>query len=208
MVVRRGSHLPQQESLSGFEPRSQTDRLFFCLFPPAAVGEAIAVESDGLRAEHSLTGRSIETARLHLTLHHLGDHVDAREDIVQAASGAASRIDLAPFEIILSSASSFAGREGNHPCVLQGGEARQPVHALWRELSNQLMAAGLGRYLKREFTPHVTLLYDKRVLPAQSIDPISWTVRDFSLVRSLLGQSRHQLLGTWPLRGKGVDASG
>ena len=74
------------------------------------------------------------------------------------------------------------------------------MHGLWRELSNQLMAAGLGRYLKREFIPHVTLLYDKRELTPQAIDPIQWTVRDFSLVRSLLGQGRHQVLGTWPLR--------
>lgn len=200
MGVRRGSYLPVQESLAGFESRSQTDRLFFCLFPPASAREAIAVETDGLRAEHSLTGRSIEPARLHVTLHHLGDHVDAREDIVQAASGAASRIAIAPFELSLVSAVSFAGREGNHPCVLQGTAERQPVHLLWRELSNQLMAAGLGRYLRREFVPHLTLLYDKRMLPVQAVEPISWTVRDFSLVRSLLGQSRHQVLGTWQLR--------
>ena len=200
MGVRRGSYLPVQESLVGFEARSQTDRLFFCVFPPAVAREAIAVETDGLRAEHSLTGRSIEPARLHLTLHHLGDHVDAREDIVQTASAAASRIAIAPFELSLVSAVSFAGREGNHPCVLQGAAERQPVHLLWRELSNQLMAAGLGRYLRREFVPHLTLLYDKRTLPAQAVEPISWTVRDSSLVRSLLGQGRHQVLGTWQLR--------
>lgn len=200
MGVRRGSQLSSQESLAGFETRAQTDRLFFCLFPPVPASECIIVESDGLRAEHSLTGRSLDQRRLHLTLHHLGDHVDAREDIVQAASGAASRIALAPFEISLLSASSFAGREGNHACVLLGPGERQPVHLLWRELSNQLMAVGLGRYLKREFVPHVTLLYDKRMLTPQPIEPIQWTVRDFSLVRSLLGQGRHEVLGTWQLR--------
>lgn len=200
MTVRRGSRLSLQDAAAGPDSRAHTDRLYFCLFPPAAACEAITVESDGLRVEHSLTGRSIEPGHLHLTLHHLGDHVDAREDIVQAASGAASRIVLAPFELSLLSASSFAGREGNLPCVLLGPEERQPVHALWRELSNQLMAAGLGRYLKREFVPHVTLLYDKCALPTQAIDPIHWTVRDFSLVRSLLGQGRHQVLGTWQLR--------
>ncbi len=200
MTVRRGFRAPVQDPVTGSESRAHTDRLFFCLFPPPAVCEAIAVETDGLRAEHSLGGPSIEASYLHLTLHHLGDHVDAREDIVQAATGAASRIVLAPFELSLLSASSFAGREGSNPCVLLGPEARQPVHLLWRELSNQLMAAGLGRYLKREFVPHVTLRYDKCMLPLQAIEPIHWTVHDFSLVRSLLGQGRHQVLGTWPLR--------
>lgn len=200
MATRRGSQVPLQDSLAGFESRAETDRLFFCLFPPPASGEAIAVETDALRVEHSLTGHSIEPKRLHVTLHHLGDHVDAREDIVQAASTAASRIAFAPFEMTLLTASSFAGREGNHPCVLLGPEERQPVHGLWRELSNQLMAAGLGRYLKRDFIPHVTLLYDKRLLTPQAVEPIRWTVRDFSLVRSLLGRGRHEVIGTWPLR--------
>ncbi len=200
MTVRRGFRAPLQDALAGSESRAHTDRLFFCLFPPPAVCEAIAVEADGLRAEHSLAGPSIEAGPLHLTLHHLGDHVDAREDIVQAAMGAASRIALAPFELSLLTASSLAGREGKHPCVLLGPEARQPVHLLWRELSNQLMAAGLGRYLKREFVPHVTLRYVQSMLPAQAIEPIHWPVLDFSLVRSLLGKGRHEVLGTWPLR--------
>lgn len=200
MGARRGSHFPVQDSLAGFENRPQTDRLFFCLFPPPVACEAIIAESDGLRVEHSLAGRSVEPSRLHVTLHHLGDHVDARDDIVQAATAVASRIAVAPFRMALHSASSFAGKEGSHPCVLLGPEERQPVHALWRELSNQLMAAGLGRYLKREFVPHVTLLYDRQLLTPQSIEPIEWVVRDFSLVRSLLGQGRHQILGNWPLR--------
>ena len=79
----------------------------------------------------------IEPYRLHVTLHHLGYHVDAREYIGQAASTAASRIAFAPFEMTLLTASSFAGREGNHPCVLLGPEERQPVPGLRRELSNQ-----------------------------------------------------------------------
>ncbi|RYZ75055.1 MAG: 2'-5' RNA ligase [Lysobacteraceae bacterium] len=198
--MRRGAQSPLQDSLDGFGTRVATDRLFFCLFPPPAVGAAIADECDALRVEHSLTGRATEPDRLHLTLHHLGDHVGTREDIVRAASIAAGRISLAPFQMDLLTASSFTGREGNHPCVLLGGEQRQPAHGLWRELSNQLMAAGLGRYLKRDFVPHVTLLYDKRVLAPQPIEPIHWTVRDFSLVRSLLGQGRHEVIGTWPLR--------
>jgi 2'-5' RNA ligase len=50
-------------------------------------------------------------------------------------------------------------------------------------------------------TLHVTLLYDKRVVDEQPIEPISWTVREFVLVRSLHGQTRHTDVARWQLRG-------
>jgi hypothetical protein len=45
-------------------------------------------------------------------------------------------------------------------------------------------------------TLHVTLLYDKRVVDEQPI-----TVREFVLVRSLHGQTRHTDVARWQLRG-------
>lgn len=187
-------------SLGGFEPKPPSERLFFGVFPDVAAQQAIAAETDVLRVEHSLQGHPIEASRLHATLHHLGDHIELREDIVDAAIAAAGRVSLAPFDIALASACSFSGTRTQHPCVLLCPEERPPLHALWRELGTQLMAAGLGRHLKREFTPHVTLLYDTQVLAPQAIEPIRWTVRDFALVHSRLGRTEHRILGSWALR--------
>jgi len=61
-----------------------------------------------------------------------------------------------------------------------------------------LAKAGVGA---RQSTPHLTLLYDARRVDEQPIDPIRWTVREFVLVHSLLGQTRYIPLGKWPLRG-------
>jgi 2'-5' RNA ligase len=47
------------------------------------------------------------------------------------------------------------------------------------------------------FTPHVTLLYDKRSVEEQPIEPISWNVREFALIHSMNG---HTHLARWPLR--------
>lgn len=200
MSVRRGSPLPMQGSLMGMEATPETGSLFLGVFPPPAACEAIAVETDALRAEHSLVGQSIRPNRLHATLHYLGEHAVERGDIVDKASVAASRTTHAGFGMTLASASSFSTRNDRHPCVLLCPEERPPIHGLWRELGNQLMAVGLGRYLKRDFVPHVTVLYDSRVLVPQAIEPVRWQVRDFSLVRSQPGRNDYEILATWALR--------
>lgn len=188
-----------QDSLSGLEAKPETGSLFFCVFPEPAAREAIAAETDALRVEHSLTGTTIRPNRLHVTLHYLGEHLIDRGDIVDTATAAASRVRHAPFEVTLAHASSFPTRNDKHPCVLLcTPEERPPIHGLWRELSNRLMAAGFGRYLKREFVPHVTILYDTRVLTPQAIEPIRWQARDFALVRSRQGE--YEVIGSWPLR--------
>ena len=184
----------------GMEATPETGSLFLGLFPPSAAREAIAVETDALRVEHSLLGQPIKPNRLHATLHYLGEHAIERGDIIDKASVAASRVTHARFEMTLASASSFSTRNDRHPCVLLCPDERPPVHGLWRELGNQLMAVGLGRYLKRDFVPHVTALYDSRVLIPQAIEPVRWQVRDFSLVCSQPGRSDYEFLATWALR--------
>jgi 2'-5' RNA ligase len=54
---------------------------------------------------------------------------------------------------------------------------------------------------RREFNPHLTLLYDERDIREEPVEEISWLVTEFALVRSLFGQGRHIVLGRWPLRG-------
>lgn len=197
MSARQGPPIPLQGSLSGMEARPETGSLFFCVFPQPAARQAIAAAADALRVEHSLIGHAIGSNRLHATLHYLGEHPVDRADIVDAAATAASRVRHAPFEVTLARASSFSTRNDRHPCVLLCPEQRPPIHGLWRELSNCLMAGGFGRYLKREFTPHVTVLYDTRVLTPRAIEPIRWQARDFALVRSRQGE--YETIGSWPL---------
>ena len=61
-----------------------------------------------------------------------------------------------------------------------------------------MMRAGFT--VERSFTPHLTLLWADRCVEAYPIAPITWTVRDFVLVLSLPGQSRHIHVGHWQLQ--------
>jgi len=53
--------------------------------------------------------------------------------------------------------------------------------------------------VKSSYTPHVTLLYDSQRVVQQAVETVAWTVREFVLVHSLLGQTRHIALMRWSL---------
>jgi 2'-5' RNA ligase len=135
-----------------------------------------------------------------VTLHHLGNHVGLPPDIVRAAETAAAHVAMPPFGVAFDHACSFSGRARNLPLVLRAGTgALEALHAV---IGERMAAAGLARWVKPGFVPHVTLLYDDRGIAPQAIEPIAWTVHEFVLVHSLLGRgTEHRVLGRWPLRG-------
>lgn len=59
---------------------------------------------------------------------------------------------------------------------------------------------GFANNDRREFEPHMTLLYRGQLIPEVVLDePVGWTVRDFVLVHSLQGEGRHEHLCYWLL---------
>ena len=67
-------------------------------------------------------------------------------------------------------------------------------------LCEAMRAAGFGNRASPHFLPHMTLLYDRRMVAERAIEPVYLTVRDFALVHSLVPQSRHMELARWPLQ--------
>jgi len=147
-----------------------------------------------------MRGKLIESPRLHVTLHHLGDYSGLPQDLVDTAMKAAAAVAQPPFEIAFDRVGSFR-RPRNLPLVLRGGDGLAGVTAFQQVLGVAMTQAGLARWVEMRFTPHMTLLYDDRTVEEQPIEPIRWTVREFALVHSLLGQTRHIPLGRWMLRG-------
>ena len=187
------------DQFSLFDAPPIDDRLFFAIFPDPATATSIAQQADALRAGHQLSGRPLAPERLHITLHHLGDHAGLRRDIVAMASEAAEAITSTPFEVTFDRAASFHNG-GNNPFVLQGGEGLDALKAFQRDLGLAMARAGLGKLVDKTFTPHVTMLYDRRLVAEQPIAPVQWTVGGFVLIHSLLGRTEHIPLARWTLR--------
>lgn len=192
--------MSEQLSLAGFDAaQAPTDRLFFAIFPDVVVAEQISQLARRLRSEHGLKGRPLATERLHVTLHHLGDYVGLPQGIVDTATAAAATLAMPPFEVVFDRAASFSGRGGNRPFVLRGGGVAA-LTSLRDVLVTTMARAGLGRGAGRLYAPHVTLLYDDRCIAEQAVDTVRWNVREFVLVRSLLGRTQHVPLARFPSR--------
>jgi 2'-5' RNA ligase len=193
---RQGACVSDQFSL--FDAPSVTDRLFLAIFPDPATASRIAERADALRADHRLSGRPLAAERFHITLHHLGDHAGVRRDIVAMAGEAAQAMTTPPFEVVFDRAASFHNG-GANPFVLHGAEGQDALKTFQRDLGLAMARAGLGKWVDKSFTPHVTMLYDKRLVAEQAVEPIRWTVGGFTLIHSLLGRTQHVALGSWPL---------
>lgn len=188
-----------QMGLPGFDPPTPTDRLMFLLYPDPATAERIAAEARRLKEALGLRGPPLLTDRFHITLHHLGDYVGLPNHIVAKGKDAGAALKAAPFEVAFDQAVSFANRQGNNPFTLQGGQGAHELIAFQKALGEAMAWVRLKP--DSNFTPHITLLYDGQVVPAQAIAPIRWTVDRFVLVQSKLGQTQHIVLQAWDLTG-------
>ena len=179
---------------------SQKDRIFFACLPGAGTAARIHGLAETLKREQGFTGTLILPEHLHVTLFHLGDWQVLPQEIVEIAKRAAAEVAVQPFEVTFPRVESFNNRTGIYPFVLTGDAS--PWSALRNSLGAALKKSGLGGavHLEDAFKPHVTLLRDPLRAKPLRVNPIAWTVRDFVLIHSLLGQTRHVHLGCWPLR--------
>lgn len=189
--------MSDQFSLFGEEPPPR-DRLFFGVYPDPATAERIAGQARASRSAHGLRGQPLDIDRLHVTLHEIGIYAGLPRGVVDKALEAGAKVSAAPFGVTFDRVGSFNNR-GNNPFVLQGGEGLGDLIAFQRALGLAMAGAGLGRQVARSFTPHVTLLYDPMLVADAAIPPIGCTVREFVLIHSLIGQTRHVPLARWTL---------
>ena len=182
------------------QPVRQFDqRLFFAAYPDAAACHAIAKIDAELRAEHGLLGPSL-AGRLHVTLHFLGDYESgAYEDVAARAQRAGSLVAGRPFTARFDHVISLP-RSRRSPVVLRGGD-NVPLVEFQRSLAAAMIEAGLLERINLKFNPLITLLYDDRTVPEKAVTPVEWTVREFFLVRSVLGEGRHIIAARWALVG-------
>lgn len=200
--------MSEQFTLAGFDapppqPREPlTDRLFFALMPDPETAARIAHIAQQLRADHALRGRLVLAERLHVTLNHLGDFPAFPDELADRAIKAAEALPRVPaFDVSFDRAMSFSNRRAsNLPFVLRANGGVDAMTALAKALETVMIQAGVMSK-RATFTPHVTLLYDDRGVAEMPVEPVSWTAREFVLMHSLLGQTKHVMLARFPLAG-------
>ena len=166
-------------------------RLFFALWPPDAARAKLARVGEGLAREAQ--GRPIPAAKLHVTLAFLGE---VTADRLEAAREAAARSPGAGFRIAIDRIGSFRDA---HIAWAGCSETPTALIDLQARLAAELRAAAFGLE-ERRFTAHVTLVRRAaRPVPPAAVPAITWTARDFALVRSDTGRGTYTVMEEWRL---------
>jgi 2'-5' RNA ligase len=193
--------MPGQLCLPGLEFRPSRDVLFFGLLSQTDSTAAIIGAADGLRRLHGLNGGLIGPEHLHVSLHAVGAYDGLPNFIVERAYEAGAMVSTPPFPLVFDRVMSFDNKQRKRPLVLLPGYDLPRLFTLHHALGQAMKRARVGRNVRPHFAPHMTLLYDRRMVRERPIEPIRMNVQDFVLVHSLVGQTRHIELARWVLRG-------
>ena len=170
--------------------------LFIAIKPDNDPASRIYLRTQIIKRAHGFKGSIIEPDRLHITLFFFGRPHDQSENLIAKVHQAASELKEQQFEVMFDRTMSFASHY-NHPFVLVGNEGVDRLRAFHTSLGAVMMRNDLKDWVHTLSTPHVTLLYDKQFVDEQPFEPVSWTVREFMLVRSINHQ--HVELARWLL---------
>lgn len=196
--------MSEQLVLPGFQRPSapaRTDNLFLAIVPPDGVIPVIEELTRQSRRDYELRGRALAPSCFHVSLHSIDIHNGFSSGLIDVVNTAARTVSSRRFKISFHRALSFRHRGTKRPFVLRAGSDTTALVAFHRALGEAVTRAGLGRWVTWRFTPHMTLLYDQRLVAEHAIEAIGWTVTDFVLVHSLVGQGKHVHLARWPLCG-------
>ena len=183
--------LPPPTRPTGPAPAPVHLSLFFALQPTPEAAERLIDLATELRSRHGLSGKLQSIERLHVTLRAMEDGDAQFALAMRAAAGLAHE----GFEVSFDRALSFPG---SGAFVLRSSDNLPALGAFRRQLN--LAMGDTEAQAVRGATPHMTLLYDRKLSVAEhAIEPIGWRATAFALVRSHVGLSRHETLGAWPL---------
>lgn len=108
---------------------------------------------------------------------------------------AGEAVAAAPFDLTLDRLSG-----GQRTVALRPAHSAPPLRALHAAIARAMSEQGVAMRPGWQFNPHLTLVYRDGENVARPTDAFGWPVREFVLIESLVGLTRHDVLGRWPLQ--------
>lgn len=164
-------------------------RLFFALKPPIREGRLIGLVRDQVADAHT----PVSNDRLHMTLTITNDYRRLDDALVDRMMAIGETVQGEPVPISLDRLSGSMKTAALRPT----GQPRE-LADLQRQLGKLTDYWGITRS-EWAFSPHVTLLYWAGQPFIRPVAPIAWQAAEFVLIHSLVGATRHNVLGRWPL---------
>ena len=192
--------MSEQVLFHEFSDSSEAQTLFFALLLRASDQRTLTAFAHGLRRREGLTGRPTPGHRFHLSLHAIGNYSELPDRVARACAAAAASVDVPAFAVAFDRTMTFQIRQPANPFVLCASDGMMALESLHACLGQALWRVGLGQHVSRRFTPHITLLYDRRCTPERPISPLTFRFDSFVLIHSLSHPRRHVHVARWPLR--------
>lgn len=179
---------------------SQPINLFFALRPDRQAAAKAYALAQRHRVDRGLQGRPLAMNRLHITLLSVGVGAGpAPKAIMEIAAAVGNSVRLEAFEVSLNHALSFVRRNGKRSYVLLGEDGVIELMMLQVALAGAMLKHRDDFRKRPRFVPHMTLLYDDLQLAGTVVEPISWVAREFVLIESWIGLTKHVVRGRWHL---------
>lgn len=187
---------PRRQLLSGVN-------MFFAILPDDEAKAEIIRIGERFVKTHRLGSSAVDFERLHVTVAPVGKPDRLQQPLESALIAAGDAVQMHCFDVTLDSAMRFShqAEDGRFPFVLcADAPTIQSALSLRRSLADAQYAQGLRVAGISSYLPHVALLHGRGIdRVEQRIPPISWTAREFVLVRSYFDQFRYEIVARWPL---------
>jgi len=190
--------MSDQPRLPGLgDPPESKHRLFLAALPDAEAIAKLRDRTQILKTQHGLKGTSVIDERLHVSLIDLGDHPDLPSSLLEAIRRGVARVSSPAFDVVFDQAELFP-RSG--ALFLKETVRGDGFSTLKKSLAASLKAEGAR--CRQSPTPHITLLYDRKAVSRQPVETVAWSVKEFVLVHSEIGNAArpYEILGRWPLQ--------
>jgi 2'-5' RNA ligase len=130
---------------------------------------------------------------LHITLVALEDWPFHPHQLFEMLKKICDRIRFPLFRVVLDEL-----RGGHRTVLLRPTETLTALNCFQQLLVMELARAGIAARANYRFSPHLTL---RHIGNTELVEPtdVSWQVEEFLLVESLIGETRHEEHGRWPL---------
>jgi 2'-5' RNA ligase len=165
-------------------------RYFFALLPDEVTARRIHAFAEGEFGEKGL----VRTDRLHVTLGITEDFSAHFPALIEALRRAGDAVAEAPFDLVLDRLSG-----GRRTAALRPAHGIPPLRALQAKIAAGMAAEGAPMRPDWQFSPHLTLVYRDGEPVTRAVERFGWPVREFVLIESLVGRTRHEILARWPL---------
>jgi len=174
--------------------------LFLAIVPQSVDAQRLGPLATALRRQHDLGGKQLQPEHLHITLHEFKDFDRTfAQEVVDAAVAAAASVVCPPLPIVFDRACSFNNLRSEKSAFVLRCDAPSDLRVAKLRQALSVVLRGAGLDPKPSSTPHMTMLYDQRIIPEHPIEPIRWTATRFALILSHVGVGHHQWIGCWDL---------